>query len=361
MELPKNITQIGMPDRMHKIYMEDYVVSYMKQQRKEQKDRKRILLFGYSSREEETEYYFVYGACILEGIYRGEDYLTDSEKEEAAAMGQRFFGQYWLIGWMVMDEELPEGMFLYQGGKAYYISGYSCFYEKNDCMLNFMVYKQEEAKQQLEREEELDEKEQGSSIGTVQAEAVRMTGRQRMLEENLKRTHQEKKKMDRLGVAVAAMLLVLSVIGIQNSDKQQGMAALQKTAEYIMARLGDKQLPDRQEAVAPVQSEQMTHQSPIEPMQAVEQETDRQTPEIVVEDVMAEAIQQENAAASLQDNMASTLPDEQPVSYVIQKGDTLLGISERQYGSRNRVQEICTLNQIDNPDNIKIGQKIFLP
>ena len=30
MELPKNITQIGVPDKKIKIYVEDYVVSYMK-------------------------------------------------------------------------------------------------------------------------------------------------------------------------------------------------------------------------------------------------------------------------------------------------------------------------------------------
>ncbi len=28
MELPKNIIQIGKPDRIHKIFVEDYVVSY---------------------------------------------------------------------------------------------------------------------------------------------------------------------------------------------------------------------------------------------------------------------------------------------------------------------------------------------
>ena len=31
MELPKNIVQIGRPDKVHKIFVEDYVVSYIKQ------------------------------------------------------------------------------------------------------------------------------------------------------------------------------------------------------------------------------------------------------------------------------------------------------------------------------------------
>ena len=51
----------------------------------------------------------------------------------------------------------------------------------------------------------------------------------------------------------------------------------------------------------------------------------------------------------------------QPVSYVIQPGDTLIGISTRQYGNDSYVQAICELNGISNPDNIQIGQKILLP
>ena len=34
MELPKNITQVGETDRNCKIYVEDYVVSYMRQMNK---------------------------------------------------------------------------------------------------------------------------------------------------------------------------------------------------------------------------------------------------------------------------------------------------------------------------------------
>jgi len=51
----------------------------------------------------------------------------------------------------------------------------------------------------------------------------------------------------------------------------------------------------------------------------------------------------------------------EPLSYTIKEGDTLIAISLRQYGSDMKVQEICSLNQIDNPDDIKVGQKILLP
>jgi nucleoid-associated protein YgaU len=47
--------------------------------------------------------------------------------------------------------------------------------------------------------------------------------------------------------------------------------------------------------------------------------------------------------------------------YIIRTGDTLIGISISLYGSEDYVKEICELNGISNPDNIKIGQKILLP
>ncbi len=50
-----------------------------------------------------------------------------------------------------------------------------------------------------------------------------------------------------------------------------------------------------------------------------------------------------------------------PVAYVIQKGDTLIGISKSHYGTDAWVSEICKLNHIVNPDDIYFGQKILLP
>lgn len=47
--------------------------------------------------------------------------------------------------------------------------------------------------------------------------------------------------------------------------------------------------------------------------------------------------------------------------YKIEKGDTLNKISIKIYGDTGKVEEICELNKIKDPDNIKYGQKILLP
>ena len=59
-----------------------------------------------------------------------------------------------------------------------------------------------------------------------------------------------------------------------------------------------------------------------------------------------------------------TVPTQSEVTYetyVIKDGDTLLGISLKKYGSVGYVKAICELNNISDPDNIQMGQKILLP
>lgn len=47
--------------------------------------------------------------------------------------------------------------------------------------------------------------------------------------------------------------------------------------------------------------------------------------------------------------------------YEVERGDTLYTISEKIYGDASRVEKICEVNAISNPDKISEGQKIILP
>jgi nucleoid-associated protein YgaU len=71
------------------------------------------------------------------------------------------------------------------------------------------------------------------------------------------------------------------------------------------------------------------------------------------------------------DTVANTEADTQPSTetinsnipqyYIVQKGDTLRTICFKIYGSYENMEKICSLNDIDNPDNILYGQKLLLP
>ena len=50
-----------------------------------------------------------------------------------------------------------------------------------------------------------------------------------------------------------------------------------------------------------------------------------------------------------------------PVTYIVKRGDTLIGICLQTYGNDAMLSEICELNHISDPDDIKEGEKILLP
>ena len=50
-----------------------------------------------------------------------------------------------------------------------------------------------------------------------------------------------------------------------------------------------------------------------------------------------------------------------PTIYIVKKGDNLRAISRKFYGSISMVDEICRINEIENPNHIQPGQNILLP
>lgn len=58
---------------------------------------------------------------------------------------------------------------------------------------------------------------------------------------------------------------------------------------------------------------------------------------------------------------ASANADKKPEYYTVKAGDTLTSISLALYGSTNKIPEIVSLNQMENSDDIHVGQKLRLP
>lgn len=66
MELPKNITQIGEADKHCRVYVEDYVVSYIKQMNGMAQNKDiAIALYGRRTTENGVAYLFAYGSAKL--------------------------------------------------------------------------------------------------------------------------------------------------------------------------------------------------------------------------------------------------------------------------------------------------------
>lgn len=391
MELPKNITQIGEVDKHCRIYVEDYVVSYIKQMNgiAQNKDIA-IALYGRKTVEDGVSYVFIYGSAKLNFLQKAVRHLSQAQEQEIEKLRKKYFSEMKFLGYRILNGEMVEGFQICEQDICRYVEGYAQFYEKNDSMLAYMLENRGEEvppekvdqekyetvrKRQEERRQHQEERRQHRENGYPEQEKIIQmptVGLRRM-------------KMAATGVFVLLCVVALALMKQESTGESFGEAARQ-----AMSSMMEQKLPDAEEEA-------------------------EQTSTLVAEDKLEDALRQENAAANTEitdvtpetvatqpptdSNVAETatqmteettqeatqssepvsddvmpttpVPEptaessvqavSQPVSYTIKRGDTLIGISIRNYGSNARVSEICSLNGIKDPDDIKIGQEILLP
>lgn len=231
MELPKNIIQVGKPDKTHKIFVEDYVVSYIKQLYKAYEEKTiGLALYGKYCEEAGINYYFLYGAAVVEGLENRGPYLSQVEKEEIEDIGKRYFEEYQFLAWCNIKGEPAESFYVLVQGKGVEINGYACFYEKNESMLNYMLINGTKKKEECQEE--------------PSGEKKRARGEWKSYEyikpaENVTRASSNrvkgiKKKTELMKVAAAAVFLGLCVIGITTLNDYEKIKDLQVAARQVI-------------------------------------------------------------------------------------------------------------------------------
>ena len=470
MELPKNITQIGEAAQHCRVYVEDYVVSYIKQMNRLAENRNMaIALYGVHKEENGAAYVFFYGAAKINSIQKEVRHLSQAQNQEIEKLRKRYFSDYDFLGYRMLDGEMVEGFHICEQGTCRYIKGYACFYEKNDVMLAYMldsrkeevppetvdqekferVKRRQEERRTQYREGTLDKKTDENKRQEQKNEKRSMQGadKRRDRERKLSLGNKEPRKNNAHGsfdngrqkgafnmmkMAVAAVFLLLCVLGIAGINDFGGMEAIQTAGKQLIAEFTEQKLPDSQEQQTSGQSNTLVTEDKL--TDAIQQENSAQTQ--ATSSAEQQTGSQENsqtgeeASAAVQNgtpngaqtesegtsqasewaetnagetestatedtdngtaaegtndgvtventndeatvggagNVASETPEESsvqasaPVAYIIKKGDTLTSISVNAYGTDSRVKDICDLNGIEDPDDIRFGQKILLP
>ena len=367
MDLPKNITQIGEPNATCKVYVEDYVISYIKQLNQHAGDKTMAIgLYGICKEEAGITYLFFYGASRLNFLQRESRHLSQAVLQEAEQQRRKYFSQYEFLGYQLLNGEMVEGFHVCQQNIFRYIAGYAQFYEKNDSMLAFMLAdRKEEAKPEEFNQEKYDEVKKRQEERRQQSEEQGGQIQRRRTQKSADTDNV--KRLRNMKYAAAAVFVLLCVAGFATMNDEESRNALQVAVSQMWEGMNSQQLPDAMEVA----------------------NNSAQVGTIITEDKLTEAIQQENAAASNPDSSLAPTPTvtpeatpevtptpeptveptleptpeptPEPVSYTIKRGDTLIGICTARYGSDERLAEICSFNGITNPDDIKVGQKILLP
>ena len=371
MEIPKHTTQIGEIEGNYKIFIEDYVISYMKQLcRQEPNCKKRIAFYGVKRTEQEQEYFFVYGGSRI-NIHEKDDYHLDTgDYEEMIWAGEKYFDTYVSLGYVTIEEELPEGIFIFCGGKEKYVKGYHIFYEKNDSMLTYLIARQNDnTKEDMQSESEQTlyreistEKDSKDSILKELYPTSHL--REQRLRENKESTAIGEIKLFGIVKSVAAaLLIVLCVTAISTMNGLGKIESVQNYFQRAFREIKEKKIPDREEVI-PASNEIKRvntisdNESENESKNESENVSDNESK--TVNDVSANETE-ETTTVSESANPNDDKQTEVSQSHVIEKGETLISISRMFYGDDSKVRAICELNGIANSDNIQVGQKIILP
>lgn len=125
MKMPEFVKRIGSVDERNRVYIEDYVYSYLNGLREETDLLPlRAALFGHVVRKENACYYMIYGACcVVEELGYGRN-------EEQVR--KEFFEDYELIGYV----NISKGKQAVPGKDK----GYFVFYESNEAMQNYLSF-----------------------------------------------------------------------------------------------------------------------------------------------------------------------------------------------------------------------------
>ncbi len=390
MELPKNITQIGESDRRCKIYVEDYVISYIKQMNRHAMDKEiAVALYGNRKEEAGVVYLFLYGAAKLNFLNRESRHLSQAQMQEIERQRRKFFPEYAFMGYRILNGEMVEGFHVYEQEVCRYITGYAQFYEKNDSMLAYML----EERQEDAKPEEVD-REKYETVKRRQEERRAHAPTYREVQ-----TTPQKSGMRTMKLTAAAMFALLCVAGLATMGGGEKLKELQVAARQMMEEVSEQQLPDAVPAAADsahvgtviaedkltealreensaaedasLQSGLQITPPPVTPavsgpettpqLTAESVSTPVPTPRPIAEPTSTPVPTPEPTPVPTAPPVPTPEPTPQPVSYTIKRGDTLIGICIAKYGSDARVAEVCDFNNIDDPDDIKVGQKIFLP
>lgn len=392
LDLPKNVRQIGEPEENRKIYIEDYVITYLKKVAKEAALNSRVaVLLGRSEWMDGIPYLFIKSAVALKDL---EDYgegvpFTDEAWAQVYGTIKEYFSDQNVLGWflsipgypMDLDRDLvkthinhfggvdkvllvaepgdwEEDFFAYENGRLARQKGYYIFYERNEAMQRYMVETGDG--ESIEKKEEFEDR-AARSFRTLVQEKKDLSGQKRV--------------MTFLYTASTFLVMVVLVIGItliNNYEKMEGLEmtlteisqSLESQEGQAVPGLADQAEEPNQQLVAAMEEENAKAQEEEtvdqeELSEEPQEEDPAEVPESPVEESEPEPESEtgsEQAETALSQNVVSI-----PESYTVQKGDTLLKISRKIYGQDNKIDEICSLNGIKDINHILVGQKLLLP
>lgn len=372
-DLPKNVKQVGEVEKERKLYIEDYVITYLQQLTKNTEGTKTAVFLGERKVQKDCHYLFISGILEIEDSEFGEEQKKKMEQEK-----EKYFSELNRMGWflsmpgqkleltaelerkhrelfpeedsilLIRDTvEQEEILFLMEENMLHDQGGYYVYYEQNSGMQEYLM----------------DHKKQESVEEETKEDTVIQSFRKKF------RRRQEKKQgTGNRWIYSAATMLVMTilVIGVTIINNYDNMKNMEKTLTDISKQVAEE--PEQKElpvsAQIKIETEKITEQQT-----KIESETEKKETEIEIQQQNSETkqkIQADKKESEQRQNVQTEEIREVSVRpsqavYIVKNGDTLAGICQKYYGNLDKVEEICQLNDITDQDEIWVGDKLILP
>ena len=343
-QFPKNVRQIGNVSDEPKIYVEDYVDTYLNQlKEKAAKEPVMAVLAGEIVTQEGQEVVYISGAVRVEEVktengklefdieasdraeeLRKEHFPTCQtigwcliesgnlmgQEQEAARIHERFFAKANSIFIHKDAVENEEVFYAYKFGELMQMGGHYIYYEKNPDMQNYMIH----ARRQI-----------GVTPSEVVEDRAAKDFRSAIREQLEAKEHHQNSRF----VYAASILLIVVVLamGISTMNNYDKMEAVQTSLETLS-------------------------QTVTEPKQKAKTLSGKESKKDT------QSVQKTGTVPEIS-TVQEQLGDEE--YYEVVKGDTLDRISEKVYGDASHVDAICRMNGLSDGNLIYIGQKLLLP
>ena len=397
-KLPKNIRQIGERDTVLRLYVEDYVNTYLKRLKPGAGQSLRVgLLLGSREIHEDMPYVFVDGAMEMELLPQDGEKVVFTEEawKKAYQQVETMFPRRTVQGWflcagegvtlsplnywrqhsqyftgknqlMYLNSGLDgeEAVYITSSDGFYQLRGYSIYYERNQLMQDYMI-----ARKDILREE-----------SKTDDRAIR-DFRKKMDEHRTAAVHQRSTVSILSGLCsvLAVMVLAGGVAMFNNYKKLHEMEQVMASADPaslirearggVYTREGKEDSLEKAMEVLPetmVTGNEMsgaetgTLESRSNSTDAFQSEQTQQS----LETDQESAPETTTAGVSVETTAASAEPANSTPSYkvyVVGEGETLYGICFKEYNNIRKLEEICRINSLTDENSIYAGQKLLLP
>lgn len=414
-KMPKNIRQIGQGEENKKVYVEDYVMTYIKQlSLKAGSEYRYAVLLGQFITISQSGHIFISGAVEMNGI-APEDGMCFSNDVWTSIYEdiKENFTDVEIVGWCVLRAGLPlepkerlskihidnfsgqnKVMMLYEcleKEEVFYVyeenalkkqEGYYVYYEKNEDMQNYMI-------SQNQKE---------SVDGDYQDNTVKEIKKIINEKKNKKVSLIPRALLYTAGTLAAVVALIWGSAVLSGYDKMTGIEKTLSTISTTLSKVEATKPPKeeitevetlagsittiKQEDIVgdDINMEEISESTQTEETLKATQkpekdaakeaeekpkvketadETEQKTDE--TEQKVDETEQKADKPEGKTDKTAEEVSAAAGGSYIIKQGDTLADISLKIYHTMGRILEIQELNGIEDQNKIFAGQKIKLP